>query len=143
MNKKEKDVLIKLQNLYKELYPSREIFASKLFPFEPDDVSQIIDNILKDTGVTNSKSVIIREEISAIKTKEQVREYMEKLNLLGAGYRDISENEIASKITQAEYKYLYSILYNTPIASKTKKDIIIQHIIKYFNGIDRAQSLKP
>ena len=93
--------------------------------------------------MAKSTTVKIREEIQNITTVDAVREYMTKLNLIEGQYADIKDNKTASKVTTAEYKYLYDVLYNTPIAASTRKDIIIGYIISYFASIDRAKALKP
>ena len=85
-------------------------------------------------------AIKIREEIQCITKPEQVRQYITNLGLTETSLKD---NKPASKITTAEYKYLYSVIYNTPLSASTRKDIIVGYIINYFESIDRAQALRP
>lgn len=144
MNQKQKNVLNKLLALYAELYPARDAFKSNLFAETPEDVAEIIREISESSDLSiKKKNVLIQDEILQISSVDQVRDYILKLDLLSGKYDSISENKAASALTLADYKHLYSILYTTPVNAKIKKDILISHIIKYFDGIDRAQSLKP
>lgn len=144
MNQKQKTVLRKLLFLYTELYPANGIFKSNFFTYTPEEVADIIQEIENLEEMPQKKSIgFIRDDILKITSIEQVRDYISKLDLLNGKYETLTENKAATAVTLAEYKYLYSILYTTPINSKIKKEILINHIVKYFDGIDRAHSLKP
>lgn len=144
MNQKQKTALNKLLSLYTELYPSKDVFKNNLFPYTPDELSEIIKGIndVEDANPKRPRS-LIREDIQHIESVEQVQEYVSKLGLLNGTYETIEDNKAALALTLAEYKHLYSILYTTPIGSKVKKDVLINLIVKYFDGIQRAHALKP
>ena len=150
MNQEEKALLDKLLEVYTKLYPSREIFRENLFSYNPKEAAKIFNGIGTHTDdfkevnpIKNSSSPSLKDEINGISTVEQVRAYITKLGLLGDQSDLTADSKLKQKTTSAEYRHLYSILYSTPISAKTKKEILINHIVNYFNSIDRAQALKP
>lgn len=144
MNKEQKQALSKLLNLYTELYPCKDIFKSKLFPYTPDELSCIFAfDVPTEKNLCEKHSNSIREDVKALQTVEQVKDYILSLELLDGKYETLAENKLASELTIADYKYIYSILYTSPVSSKIKKETLIGYIVKYFKGIERAQALKP
>lgn len=144
MNKKQQTVLKKLLNMYSELYAHDNLFNKNLFFGTPEEISQIFSSELADTvSLAEHTSSSIRDDVQGLKTAEQVREFIANLQLLDGQYETLTENKAATDLTIAEYKYIYSVLYQTPIKGKIKKETLINYIVKYFKGIDRAQALKP
>ena len=161
MNKKQQTVLKKLLNMYSELYAHDNLFNKNLFFGTPEEISQLFSSELADTvslaEYTSSSirddvralktaehtSSSIRDDVQGLKTAEQVREFIANLELLDGQHETLTENKAATDLTIAEYKYIYSVLYQTPIKGKIKKETLINYIVKYFKGIDRAQALKP
>ena len=82
----------------------------------------------------------IRDEIKAITTPDQVRAY---LAALGLPCTDIKTNKAVSGITVAEYKYIFRTVYGFPAPSNVRKDMLIEFLLSFFAGIDRAIALKP
>lgn len=144
MNKKQQLALKNLLNMYSELYSQKKLFNDNLFFGTPEEISQIFSSELLCTAPSvNPRTSIIRHDVQELKTIEQVREFISKLELLDGTYESLTENKAAIELTIADYKYIYSVLYQTPITGKIKKETLINYIVKYFKGIDRAQSLKP
>ena len=143
MTREERTALDRLLSLYFELYPCREVFKAKLFPYTPEELSCIFSSSQEESKLTKDCSVVLREDVQKLKTIEQVKEFCSNLELLDGTYDTLAENRAASELTVSDYKYIYSILYSTPIKGKVKKEVLVGHIVKYFKGIDRAQALKP
>ena len=54
-----------------------------------------------------------------------------------------AKQECLKKISLEELKVIYKKIYNIEVKSKIKKEELLLLIEKYFNGIDRAISMKP
>lgn len=147
MNIQQKTALNKLLAVYKEFYPIRSAVKANLFPYDLQEAERIVENIVENLSGSNSKSRPshnpIREEIKNISTSDEVKKYISQIGLLGGQDESLSDNKVAMAITQNEYKHLYSIIYTSPISPKTKKEVLIQHIVGYFQSIERARALKP
>ena len=142
MNVKEKAALDKLVTVYTELYPSRSVFKPNLFPYAPDEVERIIEGLFSAKDKEKSTPRTVSEEIKAIVTADMVRDFISKLDLLSGQFSSLDENELAKEISLGEYKHLYSVLYSTPLPQKTKKEVVIRHIVEYFDSVERTKSLK-
>ena len=77
--------------------------------------------------------------IFLIKTEDEVREYYNK-NLM---CNNDNQKECLKKISAKELKHLYNVLYSTPARTSIRKIDILRLIKMYFDGIDRALSMKP
>ena len=78
-----------------------------------------------------------------IKTVEQVRRYFED-NLLVVCQPDVSEEEKSSalkKITLAEIKHLYQIVFGIPLANKCKKIDVVYRLRDFFEDEKRTADL--
>lgn len=143
MNKKEQDILQTILKLYCDLYPSREIFNKNYFKFTPEELENVIKNLHEEQKPNLQKNQNgISESILSIKTVGEVKSfYLENLRYDRSDSK--SKEECLKNITGEELKYLYSILYSSPIRTKIRKVELLDLIEKYFDSIDRAFSMKP
>jgi len=79
------------------------------------------------------------KDVLLIKTEDEVKEYYNK-NLI---CNNEDQKECLKKISTKELKHLHGVLYSTPVRSSIRKIDILRLIKMYFDGIDRALSMKP
>lgn len=143
MNKKEKDILQSLLKIYKEMYLSKELFNKNNLKYTPEEVENVINNLSVEQKPTSQRNQnAIRESILSIVTADEVKSfYLE--NLLYDHSDSKSKEECLKNISVDELKYLYSILYSSPVRTTIRKKDLLDLIEKYFDSIDRAFSMKP
>ncbi len=143
MTVKDKDILNHLTKIYKDFYGSSEIFRKGYFKYSVDEVEELIKKIINSTGEsTAAKNPIIRDEIKLITNEDMAKKfYIEHLtyNKDEAGAKE----NCLKNISLEELKLMYTKVYSTEAKTRATKEELLSLIEKYFNGIDRALSMKP
>ena len=143
MNNKERAILQNLLKLYVDMYPAKDLFNKLYFKYSPEDVEKTINSLQqKEKPSSQNRKTKIKDEISSIKSEHQVLSYYMK-NLQYNRNDKKSKDTCLKKVTLEELKYLYKILYTSPLRKNTRKNEILDLIEKYFASIDRARNLKP
>jgi len=143
VNKKEIDILQSLLKIYKEMYLSKELFNKNNLKYTPEEVENVINNLSVEQKPTSQRNQnVIRESILSIVTADEVKTfYLENLSYDHSDSK--SKEECLKNISVDELKYLYSILYSSPVRKTIRKIDLLDLIEKYFDSIDRAFSMKP
>lgn len=140
---KEKEIIKNLLNLYNDMYKSKKLFNSSYFKYEPEEVEALFKSILySEDNLTEAKTPKVSESVLSLKTDEEVRNFY-NLNLKHNYNSELDRKNCLSKISLNDLKYLYSILYSTPVRSNASKNELLNLIEKYFSRIDRAMVMKP
>lgn len=141
--KRKEQILSNLMDLYEYLYPHRELFKKNYFKFSPEEITQVISDMLSENNNNQNKKNrnVIRESITELKTEEDVRTFYQKH--LQYNYDEQSRDEILKSYSMEELTYIYNILYSMPLRSKIRKNEIFNLIERYFESIDRALRMKP
>lgn len=143
MTKRDKDILNHLVNIYKEFYCAGDIFKKGYFKYTIDEVEEVINKFTNRTSEdTPINKAIIRDEIKLIENEDMVKQfYLEHLKY--------NKDEVGAKekclksISLEELKLIYSKIYSSEARNRATKDELLSLIEKYFNGIERALSMKP
>ncbi len=142
---KDKDILKKLSQVYKdfECLKDRKIFPKDYFKYSVEEVEEtvkkIVDQEVKDKPI---KKKAVRCEVQMIDNVEMAKKFY--LEHLVYNKDDLeAKQECLKKISLEELKVIYKKIYNIEVKSKIKKEELLLLIEKYFNGIDRAISMKP
>lgn len=148
MEEKSKKIMKEILEQYLELSRYKEIFDKKYFKYSQECIDKIIlefvnlDNNEVEKKQINQKSTKpLRNIILAISTQNQVKEYLDR-NLKYSKSNSEEQKKVLKKISADELKYLYYILYETPIKAKDTKKQILQYIENYFENIERTLSMK-
>jgi hypothetical protein len=143
MNNKEKSVLQSLLKFYVDMYASKDLFNKIYFKYSPQDVENVINSLQNEKKLSPKRDrKPIGELISSIKLENEVESYYSE-NLQYNRNDKKAKEDCLKKITLDEFKYLYNILYTTPLRKNIRKSELLDLIEKYFASIDRAHSLKP
>lgn len=143
MKQKEQNLLRNFLELYTELYVVKDLYKEKYFKYTPEEAQILVDGIIceRDKQPTISKNEL-RQEIKNISTEEEVKNYFYN-HLMFDRSNSEEKNACLNQISTNELKYLYAILYSTPVKSKIRKVELLDAIEKYFASIDRALSMRP
>jgi flagellin-specific chaperone FliS len=142
MQTKRTDILAYLVELYKDFYTHKDLFNVK-FKYSIHEIENFYEQIkdISDTGVGEKPCVEgkISEDVMALKTSDDVKEYFSKY----LSNDNQSKDDLLKKLSLSEFSYLYNIIYSSPLKSNMRKIDALNTIEKYFNGISRAISMKP
>ena len=140
MKNKEQDILRYLIKVYSDFYAHKNLFNIE-FKYSPKDLELLNGNsqFSSDINKQIEKKESISEDILALKTPDDVKEYISKY------YTDTmhTKDELMNKLNLKEFDYLYKVIYSTPLKSNMRKVDALNSIEKYFYGISRAISIKP
>lgn len=148
MSSKKNEIIQSLFSFYKQMYDSKDLFNKSYFKYSPDQVFKELKNELTNVSIDNlkntevSKNLILREEIASLKDEKDVKHYFKNNAFYSSDETDIREN-ILKNFSTEELKYIYNILYSSPLRSKVRKTDILIAIEKYFDSMDRVRSMKP
>jgi len=142
MPNKKSDILSYLVKLYKDIYTHKELLNINFkYPInEIENTCKEIQELFEADNKTKSDTKqTISDEIKMLKTSDDVRNFLLKYHSNGILLKD----ELINKFNLNDFKYLYKIIYLTPLKSNMRKSDAIDSIEKYFYGISRAVSMKP
>jgi hypothetical protein len=143
MVNKEIDVLTSLVNIYKNVYTHKELLNLNL-KYSQNEIEDFYQQMrtsieTKNAKKSDGKKEVISEDVLALKTPDDVKEYFMKYQ----SGSDRSNNSLIEKLSLTEFDYIYNIIYSSPLKSGKRKIDALNSIEKYFNGIARAISMKP
>jgi hypothetical protein len=135
MRSSEVDMLAYLVDMYKDFYIHKDLFNKK-FKYSINDIDEFLNQIKNVTPISmgSVSKEIVRDDILALKTPDDVKRYLEKVDQKNNSLKELSLNELG---------HLYKILYYSPIKSNMRKFDVLNSIERYFAGISRAVSMKP
>lgn len=142
---KEKDILKTLLKCYKDFGSLKDSGALRkgYFKYSAEEAEAAVHKLISppEEGTAAKKSAV-RDEIQKIDNIEMAKQfYLEHL------VYDKEDAEAKKKclksISLDELKLLYKKIYSEETRSKITKEEALLQIEKYFNGIERALSMKP
>lgn len=145
INEKDRDILNKLVRLYRdfEYLKGSNALRKGYFRYSVEDVEETVLKLLKQPTLESApKKSNIREEIRIIDSKEKAKQFYLKYLTYNKDDSDAKQNCLKN-ISLDELKIIYSKVYGTEIKSKVTKGTLLSLIERYFDGIDRALSMKP
>jgi len=142
---KDKDILKKLVQVYStfSVLKDSDAIHKDYFKYSVEEAEETVQKIVNQESADKPvKKRAIREEVQIIDNVEMAKQfYLEHLvyNKEETG----AKQECLKKISLEELKLVYKKIYNTEAKSRITKEELLSLIEKYFNGIDRALSMKP
>lgn len=142
MGNKKTDILTYLVELYKEVYNHKDLLKLD-FKYSMSEVEDFYNQAKisseNDNTEKSSKKETVRDDILALKTADDVKEYLSKYITNG----NQSKEDLLKDTSLSEFAYLYNIIYSSPLKPNMRKIDAFKTIEKYFNGISRAVAMKP
>ncbi len=148
MIKKNGEIIEYVLKQYIDLYDKKDIFNSRYFKINKEDVQAILNKLSDSMSNENCKNDVLyknskrmSQSIMSINNEEDVEKYY--LNNLTYKHDDKNGvKNVLKHISAAELKYLYKILYKVEIKGKLNKAQILDGIEKYFENKNRVLYLK-
>lgn len=148
MMKKNQKIMIKdLAEFYLKLYSNKELFNKNYFKYTSSEINKFIDEVVavqsdSTSEINKINKEPIRDEILQLQSTDAIANYL-YTNLKYDKLNPTSKDELLSNISLSELKYLYYKIYSCEVKSKMRKIDIFNSIERYFDGINRALTMKP
>lgn len=142
---KEKDILKTLLKCYKDFEPLKDSSAlhKGYFKYSAEEAEAAVHKLisLQEEGAA-AKKPAVRDEIQKIDNIEMAKQFY--MHHLVYNKEDTeAKKKCLKSISLDELKMLYKKIYSEETRSKITKEEVLLQIEKYFNGIERALSMKP
>lgn len=145
LNAKEKDILKTLLKCYKDFAPlgTGGALRKGYFKYSAEEAEEVVKKLITPLEEnTETKKTAVRDEIRQIENVEMAKQFY--LEHLVYNKEDAeAKKKCLKSISLDELKLLYQKIYKEETRSKITKEEVLLQIEKYFNGIERALSMKP